>query len=105
MNPAPSCTPLTGLTRLTGAMALQKRALDGLAMPVLWMQRRCARMQDSRPDYGIDAPNVLRNLFLIGVPLLLWGIFGPKEIQLGLVTLLLRPMFFWTGVFLIVEGL
>jgi arsenite methyltransferase len=59
----------------------------------------------NRPDYGVDAPNVLRNLFLFGVPCLLFGIFGPEEIKLGRVILGLRPMFFWTGTLLIAEGL
>jgi arsenite methyltransferase len=62
-------------------------------------------MTNDRPNYGIDAPNVLRNLFLIGVPCLLLGIFGPRELKLGPVLFVLRPMFFWTGLFLIAEGL
>jgi arsenite methyltransferase len=61
--------------------------------------------QQSKPDYGIDAPNVLRNLFLFGVPCLLMGLFGPEKLKLGSVTFLLRPMFFWTGFFLTLEGL
>jgi len=64
-----------------------------------------AKQDTSRPDYGIDAPNVLRNLFLFGIPCLLLGIFGPREISLGKVSFLPRPMFFWTGVLLILEGL
>jgi len=59
----------------------------------------------NKPDYGVDAPHVLRNLFLIGVPCLLFGIFGPREIHLGRVTFLPRPMFFWTGTLLVLEGL
>jgi arsenite methyltransferase len=59
----------------------------------------------NRPDYGIDAPNVLRNLFLFGIPCLLLGIFGPRELKLGTVTFSLQPMFLWTGVLLIAEGL
>jgi arsenite methyltransferase len=58
-----------------------------------------------RPNYGVDAPNVLRNLFLIGVPLFLLGMFGPRELKLGPVLFVLRPMFFWTGLLLIIEGL
>src|ERR1700744_3603133 len=59
----------------------------------------------TKPDYGIDAPNVLRNLFLFGIPCLLLGIFGPLELKLGNVIFTLKPMFFWTGILLIAEGL
>jgi arsenite methyltransferase len=58
-----------------------------------------------KTDYGIDAPNVLRNLFLIGIGCLLFGIFGPHEIHLGRVIFLLSPMFRWTGTVLMIEGL
>jgi arsenite methyltransferase len=57
-----------------------------------------------RPDYGIDAPHVLRNFFLFGIPCLLFGIFGPRHIHLGQVDFLPRPMFFWTGLLLVLEG-
>lgn len=57
-----------------------------------------------KPNYGIDAPNVLRNLLLFGVLGLLLGIFGPRLVQLGPVRLLPRPMFFGTGSLLLLEG-
>lgn len=57
------------------------------------------------PDYGVDAPSVLRNLFLFGVPCLLLGIFLPHEIHVGQIAFLPQPMFFWTGTLLILEGL
>jgi arsenite methyltransferase len=60
--------------------------------------------KSKNPDYGVDAPYVLRNLFLFGVPCLLFGIFGPREIHLGRITFLPRPMFFWTGTLLVLEG-
>jgi arsenite methyltransferase len=59
----------------------------------------------SKPDYGVDAPYVLRNLFLIGIPCLLFGIFGPRQLHFGQVIFLPRPMFFGTGTLLVVEGL
>jgi arsenite methyltransferase len=37
----------------------------------------------SKPDYGIDAPNVLRNLLVIGVVCLLIGAFGPRHLHFG----------------------
>jgi SAM-dependent methyltransferase len=55
-------------------------------------------------DYGIDAPNVLRNLFLFGVACLLLGIFGPPSVHAGNIEFVVRPMFFWTGILLIIEG-
>jgi arsenite methyltransferase len=61
--------------------------------------------KSKKPDYGIDAPNVLRNLFLIGAACLLFGIFGPSRIHFGQVTFLPLPMFFWTGTLLLIEGL
>jgi arsenite methyltransferase len=58
----------------------------------------------NKPDYGIDAPAVLRNLFLFGVPCLLLGIFGPRHVHIGPVDFLPRPMFFVTGLLLVLEG-
>jgi arsenite methyltransferase len=61
--------------------------------------------QSNKPDYGVDAPNVLRNLFLIGTACLLFGIFGPRKIHLGQVDFLPRPMLFGTGSLLLLEAL
>lgn len=59
----------------------------------------------AKPDYGIDAPYVLRNLFLIGLACLLVAIFGPRAIHLGQVTFLPRPMLIGTGCLLLLESL
>jgi arsenite methyltransferase len=56
------------------------------------------------PDYGIDAPNVLRNLFLFGVACLVVGLFGPRQAHIGSVNLIVRPMFLGTGLLLLLEG-
>lgn len=58
----------------------------------------------TKPDYGVDAPAVLRNLFLFGsVCLFAAGVIhGP--IQIGSVVFKLRSMFLWTGVALLAEG-
>ena len=64
-----------------------------------------ANANTKKPDYGIDAPNVLRNLLLIGFVLLMLGAFGPPHLHFGQVDLLLRPMFLGTGALLVVEGL
>src|ERR1700741_93527 len=61
--------------------------------------------ENTKPDYGIDAPNVLRNLFLIGIACLLLGTFGPRHLHLGQVDFLPRPMFLGTGILLVLEGL
>jgi SAM-dependent methyltransferase len=58
----------------------------------------------TKPDYGIDAPNVLRNFFLFGFACLLLGIFLPRELHFGHVTFLPRPMLFGTATLLLVEG-
>ena len=58
----------------------------------------------SKPDYGIDAPGVIRNLFAIGVVLLVLAWFVPK-LRIGPVIFLLRPPALFTGVALVVEGI
>jgi arsenite methyltransferase len=55
-------------------------------------------------DYGIDAPNVLRNLFLFGVLAILLGIFLPTHIHVGQVDLKPRPGLLLTGTFLLIEA-
>jgi arsenite methyltransferase len=62
------------------------------------------RLRAPNTDYGVDAPNVLRNLFLFGVLCLLLGVFLPRHIHMGPVDLVPRPMFLTTGIFLVVEG-
>ena len=46
----------------------------------------------NKSDYGVDAPPVLRTLFLFGVPCLLLGVFGPRHITLSRLDLLPRPI-------------
>jgi len=57
----------------------------------------------TKPDYGIDAPAVMRNLFLFGALCLLIAIFAPHMIHLGPITLVPR-FFLWPAGFLISEG-
>ena len=61
-------------------------------------------IQQDRPDYGVDAPAVMRNLFLIGTLLLLFGLFGPRMLHIGQVALKLRVSCLWTAGFLLGEG-
>jgi arsenite methyltransferase len=56
-----------------------------------------------RPDYGIDAPHVIRNLVLAGVVVMvLCSVF--RSVKIGPVTLLLFPGFLWSGGWMIVGG-
>ena len=57
----------------------------------------------TKPNYGIDAPAVMRNFFLIGAACLLFAIFAPALVHLGPIAI--RPRsFFWPAGFLIGEG-
>jgi SAM-dependent methyltransferase len=58
-----------------------------------------------RPDYGIDAPNVLRNLFLFGALLIVLALITPVQLHLGSLVFLPHGMFWVTGICLLVEGL
>jgi arsenite methyltransferase len=62
-------------------------------------------MPSTKPDYGIDAPGVIRNLILIGLALAVIGFFLPPKFTIGGVTFALRAMFMITGAVLFVEGL
>lgn len=55
------------------------------------------------PNYGIDAPSVLLNLFLFGTLALLLAFVLPPRIRLGPVILLSRS-FYWMAGFLLAEG-
>jgi arsenite methyltransferase len=54
-------------------------------------------MTPAKPDYGVDAPKVMRNLFLSGLLCLLLAIFLPRVLHLG-------PVFGWLALFLLLEG-
>ena len=56
------------------------------------------------PDYGIDAPNVIRNLLVIGIVLVIASRFLPV-VQIGAASIALKPTFLWTGSFCLLEGL
>jgi arsenite methyltransferase len=63
-----------------------------------------APSSSAKPDYGVDAPNVLRNLFLIGALCVLLVFVTPRVWHLGHVDFTLHPMFAVTGSFLLVEA-
>src|SRR5215475_13916670 len=61
------------------------------------------RVMQQKPDYGIDAPGVIRNLLLLGAALILSGILFPK-IHIGQVTILWRGSAAWPGVSFLAGG-
>jgi arsenite methyltransferase len=56
-----------------------------------------------KPDYGIDAPGVIRNLVLIGATLLIVAWFVPV-LRLGPVSIAMRPMAWTVAAFLLLEA-
>jgi hypothetical protein len=63
-----------------------------------------ANGKSKNPDYGIDAPNVLRNLFLIVAACLLFRSFWTSPIHLAQVIFLPRPMLYGTETLLVPDG-
>lgn len=57
----------------------------------------------TKPDYGVDAPGVMRMLFLIGFACLLLAAFAPHPVRIKFATVNMRS-FFWPAGFLIGEG-
>jgi arsenite methyltransferase len=62
-------------------------------------------MASTKPDYGIDAPGVIRNLIMIGLALAVAGSFLPPKVVIGGVKFGARVMFIITGSVLFAEGL
>jgi SAM-dependent methyltransferase len=58
----------------------------------------------TKPDYGIDAPNVLRNLLGFGALAILLVFITPSQVHIGSVIILWHNMFAWTGVWLLASG-
>ncbi len=61
-------------------------------------------MQTEKPDYGIDAPSVMRNFFLIGFACLLGAVFLPHYLHLFGVIIFNSRSLYWPAGFLIIEG-
>jgi arsenite methyltransferase len=57
----------------------------------------------TEPDYGVDAPAVMRNFFIYGTLCLLLAIFAPHIIHLGPFDITARN-FYWPAGFLLGEG-
>jgi len=58
-----------------------------------------------RPDYGIDAPKVLRNLFVFGGLAVLLTFVPPRILHVGSVNIEWHTSLAWMGGFLLAEGL
>ncbi len=57
-----------------------------------------------KPDYGIDAPAVMRNLFLFGALCLLGGLFLPNPLHLFSEVFIHTRFLLWVAGFLLAEG-
>jgi arsenite methyltransferase len=62
------------------------------------------KAMQTKPDYGVDAPGVMRAFFLIGFACLLFATLAPPIVHIGVVGISARS-FFWPAGFLIAEGL
>jgi SAM-dependent methyltransferase len=58
----------------------------------------------TKPDYGVDAPAVMRNLFVIGTACALLALFSPHTLHLRGVNFHPVATFGWTGGFLLAEA-
>ena len=61
-------------------------------------------MSMTKPDYGIDAPKVLRNFFVFGILSLILALVLPKIVHLGSLVLKAQATFGWMAGCLLVEG-
>jgi arsenite methyltransferase len=57
-----------------------------------------------KPDYGVDAPNVMRNMFLFGALCIVLVFVTPRVWHFGPVAITLHYPLAWTGGFLLLEG-
>jgi arsenite methyltransferase len=67
------------------------------------LEEHVAPSLTTRPDYGVDAPAVMRNFFIFGTLCLLLAIFGPHIVHLGPLEISAHG-FFWPAGFLLGEG-
>ena len=58
----------------------------------------------AKPDYGVDAPSVMRNLFLFGGLAVVLIFVTPKTLHFGHTTVLWHTSLAWMGGFLLGEG-
>ncbi|HEY5328685.1 MAG TPA: class I SAM-dependent methyltransferase [Acidobacteriaceae bacterium] len=58
----------------------------------------------TRPDYGVDAPGVMRNMFIIGTLALLFAFITPKTLHVGPIDLQLDGAFGWIAAVMLIQG-
>jgi arsenite methyltransferase len=58
----------------------------------------------TKPEYGVDAPAVMRNFFLVGTVCLLLAVFLPRTLHFGHAEIAARPTFGWPGGVFLLEG-
>jgi arsenite methyltransferase len=58
----------------------------------------------TKPDYGVDGPGAMRNLFVIGALLLILVFITPKQLVLGPIHLWWHYAMAWTAGFLLLEA-
>jgi len=58
----------------------------------------------AKPDYGVDAPGVMRTFFVTGFACLLFAVLAPHTLRIRSVSVDVRS-FFWPAGFLIGEGM
>lgn len=63
------------------------------------------KASSDKPNYGIDAPGVIRNLLVAGVICLLLALFDPRALHIGNVAILLGSSLIWLAIFLLAPGL
>src|SRR6202012_4841770 len=68
------------------------------------MATSVSEVASNRPNYGIDAPNVLRNLFLFGALAVLLALILPTVLHVGSGEFKLRPGLWCTGIALLIEA-
>lgn len=59
----------------------------------------------TRPDYGIDAPHVMRNMFLVGTLCLVIVLVTPVHLHLGVADIQLHQSLTWMGCSFLLSGL
>ena len=64
-----------------------------------------SNLSTEKPNYGIDAPGVIRNLLVIGGVCFLLAVFGPHAFKIGSIDIILNHTMFWPAGFLLGEGL
>jgi arsenite methyltransferase len=56
------------------------------------------------PDYGVDAPHVMRNLFVFGALAIVLIFVTPREVHLGTTTILWHQSLAWMGGCLLIQA-